>query len=125
MLYCPKCSLDYPEGKKFCKNCGSSLIVREKLSSPEERTIGTLEASVEVKKTISRNKYCSICGIEYPPDKKFCKNCGGILTEMVTDFPKVGPESTPIQKTEPSTVSPTVFNEPTKKNKKVLSFLRV
>jgi rRNA maturation endonuclease Nob1 len=118
MLYCPKCTIDYPEGKKFCKNCGSPLLVREKLSPPEEKTLGTLEAVVEVKKTISPNKYCSFCGIEYPPDKKFCKNCGGILTDIVTDFPKVESEATPIQKVEPSTLSQTAFEEPTKKTKK-------
>ena len=26
MFYCPKCNIDYEEGKKFCRECGSALV---------------------------------------------------------------------------------------------------
>ena len=28
MLICPKCRIDYEEGKKFCRECGSALVER-------------------------------------------------------------------------------------------------
>lgn len=75
MLYCPKCSNDYPDGKKFCKNCGTSLMIREMgpgltpLSSP------VIEKSPEKEK-----KLCPSCGTEQGSEQNFCKNCEASLT---------------------------------------------
>jgi len=52
MRACPKCGADYDEGKRFCKKCGTALIV----TTP--------------------TKHCPDCRLEYEPDKKFCKKCG-------------------------------------------------
>ena len=34
MSYCPSCKIDYPPGKKFCKNCGSALVEQPAPSPP-------------------------------------------------------------------------------------------
>jgi hypothetical protein len=34
MLVCPTCSIDYEEGKKFCKHCGTALVRREAPTLP-------------------------------------------------------------------------------------------
>ena len=112
MLYCPKCSLEYPEGKKFCKNCGSSLVVRETVSVPENKTLGVLEATLQVKKITAQSKYCSICKIEYPPEKKFCKTCGGALAEMTATPQKTEIKSDPVEAyVEAATKTPSAIPE--------------
>ena len=36
MLYCPTCQIDYQEGKKFCRNCGTALVPKQ-AARPERR----------------------------------------------------------------------------------------
>ena len=36
--------------------------------------------------------YCANCGLTYPPDKRFCKECGsGLLEDPITPSPSAGP----------------------------------
>lgn len=113
MLYCPKCGLEYPEGKKFCKNCGSSLIDREPMPYPSNKTIGTLEATIETKREVGGvNKYCQSCGIAYPPEKKFCKTCGGELSVLSSSSAKIAEtESASIHKPQTIPTAPAAFEE--------------
>jgi hypothetical protein len=55
MPFCQKCNVEYKQGKKFCKRCGTPLS-----SSP-------------------RPPYCRKCNIEYEQGDKFCKECGSSL----------------------------------------------
>ena len=112
MLYCPKCSFEHPEDKKFCKNCGSPLVVREPESPLKDKTIGTLEATMEVKNVIVWGKYCSVCRVEYPPDKKFCKVCGGALTEKQATQSKAETGPASIQRPQASQTSPPDIEKP-------------
>jgi rRNA maturation endonuclease Nob1 len=102
MLYCHKCSTEYPEGKKFCKICGSSLKVRESVPPPADKSIGSIETIIEIRKDDGQHgKLCSNCGISYPPDKKFCKNCGGPLNEVEEAYGEAAKtEPAPIQRTQ-------------------------
>ena len=113
MLYCPKCSLDYPEGKKFCKNCGSSLIVREVAPPPANETIGTLEATIITKKEPDQiKKHCPKCGLDYPSDKKFCKNCGGELTVLSSPSAKAAEaDAASIQRPQAAPTAPEAAQE--------------
>ena len=51
-MKCPKCLIDCPEGKKFCRKCGTALPLA-----------------------------CSHCGAGILQDDQFCGECGGRLEE--------------------------------------------
>ena len=51
-LDCPSCGAENAEGKRFCGDCGTPLVLR-----------------------------CPACGAESPPGKKFCGDCGADLTK--------------------------------------------
>jgi len=38
MPFCRKCNIEYEEGKKFCKKCGSPLDVQQKINQAEAET---------------------------------------------------------------------------------------
>lgn len=113
MIYCPKCSIDYADDKKFCKNCGSPLVDRNPLAPPKEKTIGVIEAAGGIDKSPARNKkYCSACGKEYPPLKNFCKSCGCALTETAVVSPMNETDSGPIQRPQATQLSPLDIGKP-------------
>lgn len=63
-MYCSRCEIEYPAGKKFCKNCGATLI--ERTATPPSTKQPTVQ--------------CPSCGNSYPVGKKFCRNCGTALS---------------------------------------------
>jgi|LQYC01.1.fsa_nt_gi hypothetical protein len=90
MLICRSCKIEYEEGKKFCKACGSKLVPQEDSISPTPISPKQeQELTQDVKKTpdepsvdsqritadMTKPK-CLGCGVEYEEGKKFCKNCG-------------------------------------------------
>ena len=97
MLICPKCNIDYEEGKIFCKHCGSKLVtkVEEHTASPlvtkplskETTNIYQLKEDLESatpKATLGKTVLkCSNCNLEYEEGNKFCKNCGAPLISEV------------------------------------------
>ena len=52
---CPACAAENPEGKRFCRECGQSLVLT-----------------------------CPSCGAAVDPDQRFCGDCGGVLTGAST-----------------------------------------
>ncbi len=58
MVTCQSCGSEVDEGAKFCKNCGSEVIVEEE------------------NENISETKFCANCGFEMPKSTKFCPECG-------------------------------------------------
>jgi membrane protease subunit (stomatin/prohibitin family) len=75
-LQCPKCHNEVTADSRFCRNCGTQLVVMNRC--PECRTELPAEA-----------KFCSGCGLRLgeilscphcsatlPPGTKFCTNCG-------------------------------------------------
>ena len=50
---CPKCSVELPNGAKFCMNCGTKIEVVE-----------------------AKEVFCTECGTKNPSGSKFCFNCG-------------------------------------------------
>lgn len=58
MVTCQSCGSEVDEGAKFCKNCGSEVII-------EEENIDD-----------SETKFCANCGFEMPKSTKFCPECG-------------------------------------------------
>lgn len=53
-MKCPSCQYENPDDSKFCRKCGSPIVV-------------------EV--------ICEICGASHPPDSNFCNKCGQTLGE--------------------------------------------
>lgn len=58
MVTCQSCGFEVEDGSKFCKHCGSEIIV-------EEETVDSNET-----------KFCANCGFEMPKSTKFCPECG-------------------------------------------------
>lgn len=57
MVKCQNCDCEVDDGAKFCKNCGSEIVLEEEIDET-----GT--------------KFCSNCGFEMPKATKFCPECG-------------------------------------------------
>jgi class 3 adenylate cyclase/tetratricopeptide (TPR) repeat protein len=55
-MKCPKCQAENPETKKFCRKCGTKLLLQ-----------------------------CPQCGSEYLPGDEFCGECGHRLEETITE----------------------------------------
>lgn len=93
MLYCVKCKIDYEDGKKFCKQCGSKLESKE-------------TASTEASKGVTANelppKYCLKCSISYSANKNFCPSCGSALTNESAAHSKQQAEKSKTQQTIPN-----------------------
>ena len=53
MLVITKCSVELPNGAKFCMNCGTKIEVVE-----------------------AKEVFCTECGTKNPSGSKFCFNCG-------------------------------------------------
>jgi DNA-directed RNA polymerase subunit RPC12/RpoP len=60
---CPTCGLQNSPDRKFCSNCGASLI-----SSGPQQTWGAQQPNI-----------CPACSSPYSPGQKFCNNCGSSL----------------------------------------------
>jgi tetratricopeptide (TPR) repeat protein len=62
MRYCESCKTEYPDEKKFCRGCGSPLIVKP--------------ATAEHLPTLIQ---CPACGKDVASGKKFCRYCGAAV----------------------------------------------
>lgn len=58
MVICESCGSEVDDGAKFCKNCGSKVIVEEENAN------------------VNETKFCANCGFEMPKTTKFCPECG-------------------------------------------------
>lgn len=76
MLICTKCNIEYEEGKKFCRNCGSPLVAKEEPSSSLQ-DIGQI---IEERPKIMR--ICPRCKVSYESGR-YCRKCGSVLVEKV------------------------------------------
>lgn len=55
MAFCKTCGCELPEEAKFCRECGSEVIVEE---------------------NVNKTKFCANCGSEISNVAKFCSECG-------------------------------------------------
>ena len=60
MVNCPVCGREV-DGKKFCPNCGSTVMEEEKQTDSQSK---------------SETKYCSNCGAEIDIKAEICPKCG-------------------------------------------------
>jgi ketosteroid isomerase-like protein len=76
MLVCPQCNIEYDEGKKYCKKCGSFLLSEE--GSTFEIPLVEL---TELKKP-EENLFCPTCQTSYKKGK-YCRKCGSLLAHGI------------------------------------------
>jgi RNA polymerase subunit RPABC4/transcription elongation factor Spt4 len=86
MRVCPKCSIEYDDGKKFCRKCGNFLLTEE--GSTFEFPI--VESSESEKK--EGKPFCQRCQAFYPKGK-YCRKCGSLLVQGI---PPRGPDAHPL-----------------------------
>jgi prefoldin subunit 5/RNA polymerase subunit RPABC4/transcription elongation factor Spt4 len=70
-MICHKCHIEYDEGKKFCRNCGSPLSATEKSST----TLGTDPSLVERTRIV---RVCPKCQLHFEVGN-YCRVCGFFL----------------------------------------------
>jgi uncharacterized membrane protein YvbJ len=76
MGVCPRCNIEYEEGEKFCRRCGSFLLTEE--GSTFELPIVESTESEETEK----NLFCPNCQ-EFYEKEKYCRKCGFLLVQEV------------------------------------------
>lgn len=69
MQTCLSCGVSYPQGKKFCRNCGTALSQAPKAPAPDE------PAEIE----------CPACHRSSPHRSTFCRYCGHELSAVTRD----------------------------------------
>jgi len=111
MLICTKCNVEYEEGKKFCKTCGTPLVVKEKPQSLEPIGHARLKETEGL-------LLCPQCQTRYKTGK-YCRKCGSALIKPTPPQQKEGPGAIyqPVAKTESIEVPPlerVPFQEPDK-----------
>ncbi len=80
MMYCEHCQIEYPEGKKFCRQCGESL----------KPTVTTLAGEAT---------NCPNCGKSIVPTAKFCGGCGiSLMGSTPVSFARVQATASPTAK---------------------------
>jgi hypothetical protein len=84
MLICTKCQIEYEEGKKFCKNCGSPLSAKTESSSKVEEVRDTEEENSQ------GIRICPRCQAHYEGGK-YCRKCGSILMELSPSWTRQEP----------------------------------
>ena len=75
MKFCSSCHLDYSDDCQFCEECGSKLVVKEEVVTPQNQT-----------------KNCVACGGSNAMDSQFCEHCGTSLKNndaIVSSSPEV------------------------------------
>ena len=97
MLICPKCQIKYEGGKKFCRSCGSPLVVKEEPSS-------SLQDRAQIKEQSPKTiRICPRCRVFYESGK-YCKKCGSVLVEQAPLQEKAISIPQPELKIEPSQI---------------------
>ncbi len=89
MSICTKCNIEYEEGKKFCRSCGSPLLSKAEPPLKSEDT-----SQIKEKKTEAL-LICPKCKVFYETGK-FCRKCGTVLDRQVQLQEKEKPLVTPL-----------------------------
>lgn len=108
MLICTKCNIEYEEGKKFCKNCGSPLVVKEVIIPTPESKVQSAEEKP------GEGLVCPDCKSVYQSGK-FCRKCGATLISQIQPEQKVAAPSVSVNVQEPIQTHPP--GEPSREEK--------
>src|SRR5258707_86408 len=92
MKRCQRCSLDFPDNRKFCESCGSKLV--------------------DAGRSTSNSPVCSSCQEPVQAEWKFCKHCrarlGSPTAPLISEPIERGSVGTQTNRTAPLPSSPTV-----------------
>ncbi len=94
VIICTECGAEIPEGRKFCSECGTKVVLPEPEPVPAANVCpecgaeiadgkkfcgecGTkLESPAPAEPEPPKPKLCTECGAEIPEGRKFCGECG-------------------------------------------------
>ena len=91
-MHCDRCNVDFPDGLRYCKWCGESLVDRPRITS-ELHSCPSCSAAIqpgwtfcklcgERLHTVAREAVaCPACGAETEAGAPTCQRCGADLTE--------------------------------------------
>src|SRR4030042_3606578 len=91
MLVCPACKIEYAKGKKYCAECGASLL--RLMLDIDEASVAKSEREQDGANVVM---VCSKCGASHKTVVKFCSYCGINLSGATN----VEPLETKIQEAE-------------------------
>lgn len=101
-MHCPGCGKNYSVGTKFCKECGTALVLNEPAPSQPAGVV------------------CPSCGKRLSKDAIFCSECGASITKAkpsaapspaIKEASSVTPS--PVAKLAPVSTAPVVVYSPT------------
>lgn len=95
MLICKKCNIEYEEGKKYCRNCGSKLLPKD------EPPHSFKESNHSKMREPERVNFCPKCNTPYKSGK-FCRKCGTQFIQQIEPGEVIG-TSQDIKKETPET----------------------
>jgi hypothetical protein len=86
---CFRCGVEYEEGKKFCKNCGTPLETKEEPSAGHKNIEETKD---------EKSKEMKVCPRCNAPNEtgKFCKKCGSTLVSQESSQKKEELQAPPL-----------------------------
>ncbi len=76
MLQCPKCHNEVAVGSRFCKNCGTQLIIQNKCPECQTELPAEAKFCLSCGQKLGVELACPHCSTKLPPGTKFCTNCG-------------------------------------------------
>jgi formylglycine-generating enzyme required for sulfatase activity/ribosomal protein L40E len=109
MIYCERCNAEFPEGMKYCKWCGQTLVER-KPSTAQVRKCPSCSTPIQEGWTFcnscgakvaptgqeSATPLCLRCGAMVPPGANNCLRCGERFTAERYAPQAQSPQSSPI-----------------------------
>src|ERR1041384_2109209 len=89
MMYCERCNIDFPEGLRYCKWCGQTLVERHRNTS-ELQFCPNCSSAVQPKWA-----FCKVCGVRLAtaprePLSGTCPQCGAAATPGALHCPNCG-----------------------------------
>jgi len=76
MLRCPKCHNEVTPDSKFCKNCGTHLVVMNRCQDCGTELPAEAKFCSSCGSRIGASLACPHCGAKLPHGTKFCTSCG-------------------------------------------------
>ncbi len=75
-LQCPKCHNEIDEESRFCRNCGTQIVVMNRCPECRSELPPGAKFCSNCGSRLGAELNCPHCGAKLPPGTKFCTNCG-------------------------------------------------
>jgi membrane protease subunit (stomatin/prohibitin family) len=75
-LQCPKCHNEVAPDSRFCRNCGTQLVVMNRCPKCQTELPAEAKFCSSCGMKLGETLNCPHCNTKLPPGTKFCTNCG-------------------------------------------------